>query len=241
VGIRRLRSTLRACRDLVRRGSASRFERELRAFQRALGAARDWDAFAGAKIAPVLLRAARRPRAEARRSARAILAGAPFEAILQEMLAWSGSGPWRAASEPDEALATFGARAMQRLYRSLCRKAKGIDWADARRRHRVRIRVKRLRYGCACFGAAYRPEASRRFLHRLHVVQALLGELNDIQVQRGLLGELSRIPGGALPVKTARKALDARERRLIGRAGKVWSKFEAVRPYWRRRAARVEG
>ncbi len=241
IGIRRLRSTLRAFRRLVRRSRALRLERELRAFQRALGAARDWDEFAGAGFAPVLLRAARGRRAVARRSARTILTGAPFGAILQELLAWSGSRPWRAASDPDQTLAAFGACAMQRLYRPLGREAKGIDWGDAARRHRVRIRVKRLRYGCDCFATVFRPDETRKLLHRMHVLQHVLGELNDIQVQRRLLGEIARNAGVAPLAKVARQALDAREGKLIRSAGKAWSKFEKVRPYWRRRAARVQG
>jgi triphosphatase len=241
IGIRRLRSTLRAFRGLVSRRRAVRLERQLRSFQRALGTARDWDEFAGAGFAPVLHRSARRQRAGARRMARAILAGVSFSEILRDVLAWSRSEPWRAESDPDESLAAFGARAMQRLYRSLCREAKEVDWADAGRRHRVRIRLKRLRYGCACFAAGYRPEASKRFLHRLRRLQELLGELNDIQVQRRLLGELGSDAGVAPAAQAARQVLDARERRLIRRGGKVWSKFEAVRPYWQRRAARVEG
>ena len=241
VGIRRLRSTLRAFRGLVRRGDASRFERDLRSLQRALGAARDWDAFAGAGYAPVLRRSARRMHAEARLVARTTLTGEPFEAILREVLAWSRSGPWRAASDPDESPAAFGARALQRLYRALCRKAANIEWGDADRRHRLRIRVKRLRYGCACFSTAYRPDATRRFMHRLRVLQELLGELNDIQVQRRLLGGLAKSANAALPARSARRALAVRERRLVRDAAEIWSKFEAVRPYWRRRAARAQG
>jgi triphosphatase len=241
VGVRRLRSTLRVFRGLLRRRGARQFERELRARQRVLGAARDWDEFVGAGFEPVLRRAARRPRAVAQQSARKTLAGASFDSVLQEVLAWSGGKPWRAGSGPDESPEIFARRALQRLYRASCRRAAGIDWADAELRHRLRIRLKRLRYGCECFAAEYRPEQTRRLLHRLHVLQRILGELNDIQVQRMLLSELARNVGVAPPADMAGQALDARERRLIRGVGKSWSKFEAVRPYWRRRAARAKG
>jgi CHAD domain-containing protein len=130
---------------------------------------------------------------------------------------------------------------LQRLYRGLCRRAAGIDWADAERRHRVRIRLKRLRYGCDCFAAVYLPDETEPMLHRLRALQQLLGELNDIQVQRRLLGDLAQDEGVAALAKRARKELAARERRLIGDVAKAWSKFAAVPPYWRRQAARARG
>ena len=241
IGVRRLRSTLRAFRGLVRRRGALRLARELRAIQRALGAVRDWDEFVAAQFEPALQRAARRPRALAQRSARTILTGARFKSVTRDVLAWSRSNPWRAACDSEEALAAFGARALQRLYRGLCRRAAGIDWADADRRHRVRIRLKRLRYGCDCFAAAYPPDETAPLLHRLRTLQHLLGELNDIQVQRRLLGDLAQDAGVAAPAQRARRVLEARQRQLIRGAAKAWSKFEAVPPYWRRQADRARG
>lgn len=120
---------------------------------------------------------------------------------------------------------------MQRLYGALCRRATGIDWQDAEQRHRVRIRLKRLRYGCDCFAAAYPADETGPMLHRLRASQHLLGELNDLQVQRRLLGELARDAGLAAAVQHARQA---RERRLIRETAKAWTKFESVAPYWRR-------
>jgi triphosphatase len=241
VGVRRLRSTLRAFRGLIRRRNASRLERELRSIQRVLGAARDWDAFAAAQFAPRLRGAARLPRALAKRSARTILTGTRFLSLTREALAWSRSKPWRATSDPDEALAAFGARALQRLHDALRRRAARIDWADAERRHRVRIRLKRLRYGCDCFAAAYPADETGPLMHRLRALQKLLGELNDIQVQRRLLSTLAKDAVVAAPVKRARQELKARERQLIHDVAKAWSKFAAVPPYWRRQAARARG
>jgi CHAD domain-containing protein len=236
IGIRRLRSTLRAFRGLIRRRRALRFERALRAAQRALGTARDWDEFVASRFAPDLRRAARRPRALAQQSVRRILTGVRFNPLTREVLDWSRSNPWRAASNPGQALAGFGARALQRLYGALCRRAAGIDWADAERRHRVRIRLKRLRYGCECFAAVFARDETEPLLHCMRRLQHLLGELNDIQVQRRLLRELAGDAGLAQAAERARRLLDAREGPLIRDAEKAWSKFEAVPPYWRHRA-----
>lgn len=130
---------------------------------------------------------------------------------------------------------------MERLYRSLRRKAAAIDWADAERRHRVRIRLKRLRYGCDCFATAYSRGQTAPLLHRLRALQELLGELNDIQVQRRLLGDLARDERAAAPAQQARRELAARERELICDVAKAWSRFEAMPPYWGDPAGRARG
>jgi CHAD domain-containing protein len=241
IGLRRLRSTLRAFRGLIRRRNASQLERELRALQQALGAARDWDEFAASPFPPVLQRAARRRRGVAQQAARKLLGGTRINSVARRVTAWARSNPWRAAADPDEELAAFGSRALQRLYGVLCRRANDIDWADAEPRHRVRIRLKRLRYGCDCFAAAYPPRDAEPLLHRLRVLQHLLGKLNDIQVQRGLLGELAREPGTAAPARRAREVLAARERRLTRDAARAWQEFEAAPRYWRRQAAHARG
>src|SRR5205814_1212687 len=89
--------------------------------------------------------------------------------------------------------------ALERLYRKALRRSRDVDWRDEKRRHAVRIAVRRLRYGCdffsGCFGDA------RRYLHGLADLQDLLGDLNDIAVARRFGGPHA--------------ALDKRERALI--------------------------
>ena len=179
IGIRRLRSTLRAFRELLQRRRASLLDKELRAILRALGAVRDWDVFLQLQLAPVLQRAARTRRAAAQRAARRVLTQARFQALLRRVLEWTRAEPWRASAEPDESLATFGARALERLYNAPRKAAEKIDWSDPERRHRVRIRLKRLRYGGECFAAGFAPHSMHGFKHRLRAMQHLLGELNE--------------------------------------------------------------
>jgi len=230
VGVRRLRSTLRAFRGLVRRRQARAFDGELRTLLRSMGVVRDWDEFLYAHRA-AFRQAALRRRAAAQRSMRGLVTR--LEALLIRLLAWVSGEPWRRRADPEQALGKFGARALRRLLEEVREAAAGIDWNDAERRHRVRIRVKRLRYGCDCFTAAFPPDAMDAFQHRLKNLQELLGELNDIAVQRRLLKELSVVNGPAL------RRLAARERPLLKALEKAWRKFDAHPPDWRREAARA--
>ncbi|HUN70582.1 MAG TPA: CHAD domain-containing protein [Burkholderiales bacterium] len=242
VGLRRLRATLRAFRPLVKKQKASEFDGQLRDLLHALGVARDWDVFSRSQLNAGLLRAARERSARERRAVRVLLRSTPLRGTLHEVLAWANSGPWRSAADPDAPVPVFARRALRRLRDSLREDAAGIDWGDAEPRHRVRIKVKRLRYGCECFAAAYTPEATRRFLKRLRALQRILGELNDISVQRRLLQELARDARLRRGAATSKARLTPRERALIDELARAWVEFESLKPFWRRAAiARARG
>jgi CHAD domain-containing protein len=157
--------------------------------------------------------------------------------ILRGALSWAKNAPWRPAADPAEPVTVFARRALRHLRESLRKDAAGIDWGDAERRHRVRIKVKRLRYGCECFVSAYPPNATRRFLKRLRKLQRVLGDLNDIAVQRRLLQELARDARFRRRAAAARARLVPRERALTGELARAWDEFEAMKPFWRRAAA----
>jgi CHAD domain-containing protein len=237
VGLRRLRATLRAFRPLVKKRKASEYDRPLRALLRALGAARDWDVFSRSQPDSGLLRAAQGRSARARRAVRVLLRATPVRPILRGVLSWAKNTPWRSGADPAEPVTVFARRALRHLRGSLRKDAAGIDWRDAERRHRVRIRVKRLRYGCECFVSAYPPDAARRFLKRLRKLQRVLGDLNDIAVQRRLLQELARDARFRRRAAAARARLAPRERALTGELARIWDEFESMRPFWRRQSA----
>jgi len=242
VGLRRLRSTLRAFRPLLRRRKSAEFDRLLREILRALGAARDWDVFRRSRRDSDLVLAARRKSAPARRRARDMLRSAFFQSAPRGVLAWAKTAPWRAGADPGEPLAAFARRALRRLQNSLREDAKAVDWHDAAQRHKVRVKVKRLRYGCECFVPAFQKHRTRPYLKRLRTLQQVLGEMNDITVQRALLRELAHDTRLRRPAAALRADLAARERELNGEAARAWVAFESMKPFWRRAATdRVRG
>jgi triphosphatase len=212
VGMRRLRAALRAFRSILVRKDARRVIRALRKVAPGLGAARDWDVLVARLEAdrgpPGLLRKARSQRAAARRAARRTLVAKRF----------AGIGPRVRALAPAESgatLAQFGAAALVRAHRKLMAQAQDIDWADAAARHACRIRVKRLRYSCEFFAAAFPAKRVSPYLSALKELQDILGVLNDISVGRRLIG------------------FDADEAELIKRLRATWSRFTQRSVFWR--------
>jgi triphosphatase len=242
IGLRRLRSALRAFRSLLSKRDATDLDRELREILRAFGGARDWDVFRRSGSDERLVQAAQRRYAPARRRAREMLRSAHFRTTLHRALAWAKTAPWRRDADPDERIEVFARRSLRRLQDRLREDAEGIDWRDAVQRHRVRVKAKRLRYGCECFAAAYQKHKMRPYLKRLRKLQQILGEMNDITVQSALLHELARSARLRRPAAILRAALSARERELIAEAAQAWSELESAKPFWRRAVAvRAEG
>jgi len=237
VGVRRLRSALRAFRGLLRRRRADAIERLWCAMMRILGAARDWDVFRQSHRHDALDAPAAAHRAQAQQRVRELLRSPRFDRTLRSTFAWAQWLPLRRKADPGERVGRFAARALDRLHGKLRDEASGIDWRDAARRHRVRIRLKRVRYGCDFFAAAFRQRKAQDYLEALRLLQDVLGEMNDIEVQRGLLRRLAP-RGSALAVveveAAMRAKLAARERELIATLAPAWSAFEARPQYWRR-------
>jgi len=245
VGVRRLRSALRAFRALLRRHGAARLESPWRAMMPTLGEARDWDVFLASLPEGSLREQAASRRTESQRQSRALVRSEEFRAARTATRAAIHRGLWRRSADPAEPLAQFARRALNRLHEALCASAAGIDWRDAARRHRVRIRVKRLRYGCDFFSSAFPPRNARTFFEGLRTLQDVLGEMNDIAVQRALLRQLvpRRSPLAVVEAEAeVRARLAQRERELIAALEPAWAAFEARRPFWLRPAiARAKG
>jgi triphosphatase len=241
VGVRRLRSALRAFRKLLRRRRTAVLELPWRGMMPILGEARDWDVFLASLPAGALKEEAARRRADAQRLVRALLRSESFRQARKETHAQIQRGLWRRSAEPAAPLAHFARHALRRLHKGLRGSADGIDWRDAARRHRVRIRVKRIRYACDFFAAEFPARRTKPYLEALRVLQDILGDMNDIEVQRGLLRRLAprRSPLGAVRAEAVvRASLAAREHELIAALEPAWQSFEAGRPFWERTRAR---
>ncbi|MBN8509360.1 MAG: CHAD domain-containing protein, partial [Burkholderiales bacterium] len=76
---------------------------------------------------------------------------------------------------------------LARLHRQVRRDAARFDKLDDVHRHRLRKRLKRLRYLCEFAAPCFRGKAVRAYLKRVAPAQEALGEFNDVCVARALL------------------------------------------------------
>jgi len=238
VGLRRLRSALRAFREFAAPEHTQALVDRLRSVLPSLGAARDWDvvtellaqrivpaAGGGIDFAPTL-RWARRRRARARRDARAIAASSAFQQLLIDAMIWAEAArrpgdSSETGAEPPLPLGEFARRSVAGLARKAEKAVSGGDWSDAAARHGLRIRLKRLRYVCEFFADCFKRKRARRYLEHLEGLQDLLGELNDLATARRLFADLDAMELG---VQSAfiRGWVSAREDALIADLGEAW-------------------
>jgi triphosphatase len=175
VGLRRLRSALRAFRAILEHKDRKAIVRPLRRISPKLGAARDWDVLIGRLGRGAEPFKAKRNRAR-ERALRAVRSR-DFERVVARARALR-------VGETEHSLERFGADALERAHRKL-RKQK-LDFADPAARHALRIRVKRLRYSVEFFAPAF--PRGKAYLADLKALQQILGDLNDIAVGRRLAG-----------------------------------------------------
>jgi triphosphatase len=211
VGLRRLRSALRAFRKTLDKKEARRVARALRKVTPKLGAARDWDVLIARLVAVgevELLQKARKRREAARRTARRALTSRAFSRLPAQVRALRTTARSRSLNE-------FGAAALGRAHAKVTKKARGVDWSDAAQRHEVRIQLKRLRYSCEFFGPAFPRTRAAPYIAALKELQDIFGELNDIAVGQRLLD------------------VAGEETALLRRLAPAWRAFQRRRPFWR--------
>lgn len=206
VGLRRLRSVLGVCWPVaggglaVADGGAAAIQQTLAVLFQQLGAARDADAM-GSWLWPAL-QAAGAPPLQAQPPA--ALAADPAKllrapATQQLWLALLGLGlppalpaaaaaasaaatPLPPATAPPLAAIAVLPGPLQQLLRQVRRDARRFTQLDDQARHRLRRRIKRLRYLTELSAGLWPARRLAAFLKRLKPAQALLGEVNDTVV-----------------------------------------------------------
>jgi CHAD domain-containing protein len=126
---------------------------------------------------------------------------------------------------------------LDRRRRAVRRRSQHFGRLSARRRHRVRIAVKKLRYAIELLGGLYNRRDARPFVKQLKQVQDELGYANDVRVAYALVIELGRAATRAEAVAEAGAQLLARHQRALAKGEKGvrrhLRRLKRARPFWR--------
>ncbi|MEO8317118.1 MAG: CHAD domain-containing protein [Bradyrhizobium sp.] len=197
VAITRLRAVVLFFEPIVVDTEWPSLKKEIGWVNDALGAARDDDvmaAHARRKQYRVWSRGAigehlaERRRRDHRRLVRCLRA-ARFQNLIAALSGWVRHGRWLARweravrYEPPEPLHVYGERELNRWRKRLIRKGRHLKTLGGFRRHRLRIRAKRLRYMLEALAdiVAIRGGEKYRRLHRsARRLQSVLGDLRDL-------------------------------------------------------------
>lgn len=232
VGLRRLRSLLRVLGPWsADPAAAAQLEADWREPFARLGAARDGDVFAAewmpllqAAGAPALLA----PVAVAGDDPAQLVRAPVLQALLLRSLALLAAvAP---APDPVPPLADAAAAAVAPLWKQVRRGARAFTDADTAARHRLRKRLKRLRYVLEPLAPLLRRRSGAALLKALRRALQSLGELNDLATAEAAF----RARAPAEPALWfAVGWLRARHDALLPRAGADLAALAALKLRWR--------
>jgi triphosphatase len=251
VGVRRLRAAASAFRKVLPKSRYVRLGRDLHWLQRELGSAREWDVFIESGSASSnrttdpkgLAALAEKERARAHERCRAALGSRRCANLLLDLASLAIAADAgrlvsdRTTGEPavsDLPIVGFAAATLRKRHRQVRRLGKTLDSLDAAELHKLRIRVKRLRYATEFFADLWPRRRTAAYVAALKALQDLTGRLEDGFVAGELLGKLEAKaqPHQGESIKLQRVTA-ARLKRLRRKLTGPWKKFDASKPFWK--------
>lgn len=248
VALRRLRSALALFGDPYR-AALQEIEGEVRWIAGVMGAARDLDVFQDEVLKPVTAAHGQDERVEALtalvRLRRRKAWGAALEALQSErfrklaldLVGATMTRPWAGSAEASSAAARFAQARLDHAYARALKAGRKLRALDEAGRHRLRIKLKKLRYAVEFFASLTPARKTAKFLERLSALQDVLGVMNDAAAARALTRDLVKENGKDSPVTYAAGVVvgwhvghaRGREKQLKRR----WAEFLRVRAPWR--------
>jgi triphosphatase len=242
VASRRLRSMVSSLGKMLPAPGRRRVSSELKWLDESLGPARNLDVFAGDLLPQARAAMADEPALDrlaaalgaARRSAcqrvAELIRSPHYTETVLRLLQWFETRGWcgeEASARLSEPIGDVAPRLLDRCLERVRKRAKDFRRADARRRHKLRIALKELRYTAELLGSLFDRQAVRSFGKRLKTLQDNLGYANDVHVGREFVGGLS--------AQTADGALTAAGERVLGwHEHMVWAAERKTRKRLRR-------
>lgn len=207
VALTRLRAAISFFSPMVADAEWIRLKSELKWLNGYLGATRDLDVAIENCQDIVEQRVFRTARIESQQRLERALASVRYRRWFDDLSDWVGNGEWsskrdrRSMAKRESPASAYHARKLDRWHKKLVKKSRGLQGMGKRKRHRLRLASKRLRYAIEFSEGALPKEdfsSWRTPLKHLRKGQQILGELNDAEIRRSLAQSLQRSYGNVL-------------------------------------------
>jgi inorganic triphosphatase YgiF len=203
VGLRRLRAAISLFSEALRDAKTRRIKAELKWLTNELAPARELDVFLENKISlfareiiprrggKAIAKQFADKRAEALERARKAVNSPRNRALLVDVLEWIETQHRRTDTTNCE-LGGFAAKELDRRIGKARKHAAKLQGMSAQERHKLRIRIKKIRYAAEFFENLFSKRAQRalaRLSRRSERIQDALGSLNDFIADRKMAAE----------------------------------------------------
>jgi triphosphatase len=224
VAIRRLRSALALFRPAVADEKSQRIEAELRWLIAEFGDARNLDVFLERNLPADQRSFLSQRRTDAYDRAIAAMDSDRAQRLMVDLLAWTTTGQWQTKVRARMPFERFVNRRIDRIWSKVAR-SRRVARLNDKRRHKLRIRVKKLRYGLEFADALHgNSRHKKRFTKTLKRAQEALGGLHDIVTARSLVSLNSWL--------MTEEVSAGQERHLVRAADGAFTKLKKTGPYW---------
>jgi inorganic triphosphatase YgiF len=206
VGLRRTRAAISLFDVVLPRASTAKIKEELKWLAGELAPAREIDVFLKERVSRITKAgppkrgshaieqkfAAERTQAF-KDSSQAV--GSPrFRRLLIDMLEWIETRKGR--SDQDKSIGPYAAELLDRRIGRVRKQGKRLNELSSRQRHKLRIKIKKIRYALDFFESLYTDSDRKeiaRLSSRLEKVQSALGALNDFMAHRKMATEAALV------------------------------------------------
>jgi inorganic triphosphatase YgiF len=211
VALRRLRALLWLFQRAFPCAGFTAMRNQAKTLAATLGEARNWDVFIALTREGAAADFPQEPgfatllaACDAHRAARYAAVGALLDApettrFVLEAQAFVARHGWRNAATSEtlarlsEPARDFAARQLTRLHHRLLKQGRHIAHLPPHERHRLRIKLKKLRYVADMFGGLFEPQAQVRAYRRAAgKLQEQLGILNDLSTAHAMTAQLAQ-------------------------------------------------
>jgi CHAD domain-containing protein len=145
---------------------------------------------------------------------------------------WSTNGDEHATKRRAAEVTRYGTRKLARWREKLLNRSRGLEDMGAKKRHRFRLKNKRLRYSIEFLADLLAGDSSSLHdtLKHLRRAQDALGELNDASRRQTIAATLER---SASPDRVSSQSLERNQtKQLLRSATRAFRKMDALKPLY---------
>jgi len=194
-----------------------------------------------------------RKRLKSYKQAQEAVQSGRFRSLILDTTEWIEAGPWTISEDNlkrvyrEMPVEIYAAEQLSRRRKRIRRRGKRIAELSPEQLHQLRIQVKKARYATDFFCGVYQSKKSakqcKKIKSSLMQLQNCLGRLNDIVTHKALFSDIiANRPKGLTEEQGRHRAFaagliigdqQAQVEKLLDRARKAYSHFDAAKPFWK--------
>lgn len=245
IGLRRLRSALRALRPFINSRSLRAFENSARDLARRVGVLRDADVLISNIYMPMEASASDRSgftelrealisdRTMKRDAVRSALRGPEWTKLQLYLTLWPHT--LEEARNLDGPVTKLARTVLSKAWKKSERCGKHLQHLEGEERHEMRKALKKLRYQAEFFAPLFKSKNARSFIARLKSLQDVFGYVNDVGMAPRLVEVCKDSGAGSEAGAAARYIVGRHETESLHvwrQARKAWKDLQRTNHFW---------